>query len=366
MTDERHRLDAIQLLRAIAVLMVVYLHTLLTAAQWPHHPQPLQLQFFHLADVGAAGVDIFFVISGFIITVVAARYTAPKKPWLFLKKRFTRVIPLYWLVSLISIGLFFLHGKTFPRAAIVKTIAFFPFFDNSFFDLPVLSRGWTLSFELLFYLVIALSIRLAGKRYAIITIAFFISCILVNYALLPARYTLIGFLGNAIMLEFLIGILAAYVYLSANKVNRRAANFLWMSGLACLLLSVFTSLGNLMHTPETWAGVASLQRSIIWGIPAFLLVTGITLKEKLGTFYVHPCWIAIGNASFSIYLTHAILIQSIYVRWDRWVLDRWIWPDAFAIFTLIASTMGGYLFFKFVEKPVLAFLSKPLGIVAHN
>ena len=98
------RLDSVQVLRAVAVLLVVWAHSIDAAEQ--SHALPVQIGFFHWENFGAAGLDIFFVISGFIVSLVAARAaeratvsrTAAARN--FLQRRCTRIFPLYWILTL--------------------------------------------------------------------------------------------------------------------------------------------------------------------------------------------------------------------------------------------------------------------------
>ena len=181
MINDTARLNGIQLLRAIAVLLVVHCHILDRQAGLGGS---LQQSFFYLQNFGAAGVDIFFVISGFIITIVANPYAQHRQGWPFFVKRLLRVVPLYWLVSVLAAILFYRrNGSMVETEAIAKTFLFYPFIGNSPSMGPVVFQGWTLSFELLFYTVTALAIRQGSKKYMPAVILFFLCCVLLNYAL---------------------------------------------------------------------------------------------------------------------------------------------------------------------------------------
>jgi exopolysaccharide production protein ExoZ len=104
MINNSARLNGIQLLRAIAVLLVIHCHIL---DRQIATGGSIQQSFFYLQDFGASGVDIFFVISGFIITLVAHPFARMEQGLPFFIKRILRVVPLYWLVSLLSAFLFY-------------------------------------------------------------------------------------------------------------------------------------------------------------------------------------------------------------------------------------------------------------------
>ena len=92
------KIEIVQGLRALAVLLVVWTHSIVAAA---YHSDPKQATFFHLKSFGACGLDIFFVISGFIVSLVASRAVAQNQPSArtFLSRRFTRIFPLYWILT---------------------------------------------------------------------------------------------------------------------------------------------------------------------------------------------------------------------------------------------------------------------------
>jgi len=366
--NHRSRLNTIQLLRAVAVLMVVHCHTIDLQPAHTKSGNSFQYQFFYLPNFGAAGVDIFFVISGFIITVISAHYARSNKVYDFFIKRLIRVIPLYWLVSLLFIVISLVFGRHNPIGHIVMSFVIFPFFNDPHFDIPVLIQGWTISFELLFYMVITAAMKCSRRWYILITVLFFSACILFNYNhTRTAHNGLVNFFGNGIMLEFLMGMVTGIVFLSPVSVKPIVTNIFMFAGIAGLLMSVFTGYGIISQGIGIVLGTSSLERVLIWGVPSALLVAGVALKEKSHPVFIHSFWIAIGNASFSIYLTHLIILPSLYVKcWVRWGVTDMIQPDLLLFISLALAIMGGFLFYKMVEIPVLrklnAYVTKPAGI----
>ncbi len=350
MINNTTRLNGIQLLRAIAVLLVVHCHIL---DRQMGRGGSRQQSFFYLQNFGAAGVDIFFVISGFIITLVATPYAQLGQGQPFFIKRILRVVPLYWLVSLLATFLFYQHtGNMVRTVAIEKTLLFYPFIDNSAITGPIVFQGWTLSFELLFYAVTAFFIRLGSKKCFLGVLLFFSACILFNYAL-GIHWLLMVFLGNGIMLEFLLGVCCGLLFLSGIRFSAFQVHALLFAGIAGFLASLVLGFGAISESVNTLNGTQSLLRSAVWGIPAALLVGGMAMKEKGKPLPVNPLWIAIGNASFSIYLTHVLIIQSLYARWTKWgIQGKWP-PDLQVLITLAAVIALGYLFYLLVEKPIL-------------
>lgn len=350
MIKDTARLNGIQLLRAIAVLLVVHCHILDREAGLGGS---LQQSFFYLQNFGAAGVDIFFVISGFIITVVANPYAQRRQGGPFFVKRFLRVVPLYWLVSVLAAILFYRrNGSMVETEAIAKTFLFYPLIGNSPRIGPVVFQGWTLSFELLFYAVTALTIRFGSKRYMPALMLFFLCCVLLNYALGNLHPPLV-FLGNGIMLEFLLGVCCGWLFLSGASFSVFQSNATIAAGIAGLMATLFLGYGGISESGNAIFGTLSLQRSALWGIPAAFLVAGVAMKEKRRPLRVSLFWIGIGNASFSIYLVHVLIIRSLYVRWIKWGIQGKLQPDlqVFVIMGLVIAL--GYLFYLLIEKPLL-------------
>lgn len=350
MVNNTARLNGIQLLRAIAVLLVVHCHIL---DRQIGMGGSIQESFFYLQNFGAVGVDIFFVISGFIITIVAIPYSRQARGAGFFIKRILRVAPLYWLVSLLAVFLGYRRNGTMVEMdALAKTFLFYPFIGNSPRMGPVVFQGWTLSFELLFYTVTALAIKLSGIKFRPAVILFFLGCVLLNY-ILGNRYELLIFLGNGIMLEFLLGVGCGWLFLSSIRLSVFQANALIITGTVLLLATLILGYGGISESGNTIVGSLSLPRSALWGLPAALLVAGIAMKEKLQPLQVYRIWIAIGNASFSIYLIHVLIIGSLYVRWVKWGVQGKLQPDLQVLITLSIITGSGYLFYLLVERPLL-------------
>ena len=353
------RLNSIQLLRAIAVIMVVYSHVFTVQPAHTKAGNAVEHQFFSLASFGAAGVDIFFVISGFIITYIAAGYAYNNQAGRFLTKRLLRVVPLYWLVTLLHLLLSYWHGiRNADSARLLRSFLIFPFFDDGAYNSPLLIQGWTLPFELLFYTVVALAIQLNRFRYQLLTFLFFLTCIVINYCFTRSFMLPFSFLGNAMMLEFLMGAITAMVFLAAVDVQPRYTTLLLLAGTGALLLTVFTGYPAFTRGVVLAEGIRPLQRVFIWGLPAALIVAGLVLKEKQRVMRVPAFLLAIGDASFSIYLVHLLVLVSMYSRWRKWgVLNR-VPPDLLLLISLVLTVLAGCLFYRLVEKPLLHRLNR--------
>ena len=155
------KLNSIQALRAAAAILVVYHHILNqntgNATSW-------QQNFYHLRNFGSIGVDLFFVISGFIIMYVANTYTGLRESINFLVKRFCRINPVYYVATLffvLVLIIFQMSGMNMAPLSssskivnsLYNAILIIPTNGNIESFSPLLTVGWTLSFEWLFYIL---------------------------------------------------------------------------------------------------------------------------------------------------------------------------------------------------------------------
>jgi exopolysaccharide production protein ExoZ len=185
----------VQVLRAVAALLVVFIHldTLLAS---------LGLPVF-----GGGGVDVFFVISGFIMVYTTSlRDTGP---WSFFADRIARIVPLYWSLTLALIVLNFvapalLHSQATWRE-LIESLVFVPFEKPNGLIAPVLYVGWTLNYEMFFYLLFAGGLLLHNRRLGVATVVFCL-VFLVAIGLVERPQGVIGrFYTSTILLEFAVG-----------------------------------------------------------------------------------------------------------------------------------------------------------------
>lgn len=274
------QIQSIQWLRALAALAVVAFHA--------------SLQLGDAFIVGAAGVDVFFVISGFIMWSISARESRPAA---FMVNRIVRITPLYWLAT--GVMIFGALAGLFPRVVltpdhIVNSLLFIPHVSPSNHQVwPLLVQGWTLNYEMFFYALFALTLFAPRALQAWLLCAIF--SVLAGAGLLLKPDGVAAFYTDTIILEFAAGVLLAKLFAANLRIGRVSALALAAAGVAGFVIAHF----------EGDMG----PRALVYGVPALLLVAGVVGLERAGvSFHWRPATF-VGDASYAIYLFHTFAIS---------------------------------------------------------
>ncbi len=285
--------------------------------------------------IGAAGVDLFFVISGFVMGLALSDPDA--RPARFLRVRLWRIAPPYWIatgmVLILALAAPRLLPHVYPAAGhLVLSLLFIPHLDPAGLPFPVLPVGWSLSYEMVFYIAVAAALsqpsprRLASLTWMLVAVMMF------GVVVRPAYYLI----ANPMMLQFLAGALIARAHGRRDLPRHGAGLALIITGLA-----IFCALSR-------FDLYASLWRPLLWGAPAALIVVGAVSLEVQGAI-PRLAWLErLGDASYSIYLCH----WPIVVMLDRTLGARPAW-----LFVPAASAVAvamGWLAWRYVERPLLS------------
>ncbi|MDB5479413.1 MAG: acyltransferase [Caulobacteraceae bacterium] len=318
---------SIQALRALAAVVVVAYHAL----QWDRGG----------FDVGRAGVDVFFVISGVVMWhVTTGRDVAPGA---FLWRRFTRVAPLYWLATLGVLALALVWPAFLPEVRpgwrhLALSLAFIPHLDPRGLPFPTLPPGWSLDYEALFYGIFAAV--LAGPRAwrGRLVVGALIAVTAFGF-LLPDPYYYLG--ANPMLLQFAAGVCLGIAVENGLAPPRWLG---WVMILAALAWWTAVQAGGLFT--ELW-------RPLLWGVPAVLTVAGALGLELSPGAVRAPAWAArpalvLGDASYAIYILHlpATALVAHTLGYGR--------PWLFLPVAIAASIAAGLAGRAWVEKPLLA------------
>jgi peptidoglycan/LPS O-acetylase OafA/YrhL len=327
----RRDLATIQALRAAAALLVVLKHT------------PL--------DIGNFGVDIFFVISGFIISFVASRDTSN-----FLARRLFRVVPLYWLGTLVVASVMLLAPNLLRHPMrdagdLLCSLLFVPYRSPNGFVEPVLFLGWTLNYEMFFYALFALALWVSRKNHAVLVLAGLVSLVLIGWAL-PLRAIPLQFWTSPIMLEFGFGVVLFQLWRRQWIPTVRPGAAIALVAAPMLLLCIAERQG--------FAG----ERFLWSGIPAFLVVVVALAAE--GRVAVPAFLVLIGDASYSLYLFHPYLVIGIN-RLLAFAVDNVLLQYLAIVPTVMLAVALAVMCYRYVEKPSNTWLRhrflKPTGFV---
>lgn len=334
---------SVQVLRGLAAMLVVLLHSMESARD--HIGSKLVLYS------GAAGVDIFFAISGFIMVVTTAHsWGAPGAGAAFIKRRLIRLVPLYWIATTFRLLLLISlpHLVRLTKLHLWHTVAsflFIPAWNFEHLPVPVLPVGWTLSYELFFYVLFAVGLVLSDRPIRWATGLLLLS-IAIGYFRGPSWGAPTVIL-NSVLLEFIFGMAIGYATLSGFRVNAIFAKALFVVSLLALLV---TDIGRAGSPP----------RVIVWGIPAaFILLASVSLEERVREpFAGLPT--TLGDASYAIYLFHIFTIEGVWVVLDKLRLTPRLGAVIpILICTALSAFVGVYVHY-YIERPSTDFLRSKL------
>jgi len=343
------KLKSLQVLRGLAAMLVVWHHAY-THLRVP----PGVLAPPHMRMAGGFGVDIFFVLSGFIIARTAIfehRAAAGDFIW----RRVMRVAPMFWIMSLpwIALALMkarYLPGQTLDLRQIVATITFWPVYDQ--LVKPLLGIGWTLCYEILFYGCMAalLTRETIGYRWLWPMSAFG----LIAASRLVADMPLNRFLGNLVILEFLGGVALARLHQPSGVPRRWAGAAALLTGLA-LWLSYTWLTGALGLQIDAWEAVGDVNRVVVFGPAAVLVVYGaLQFEDRIGGWLGRRL-VQLGDASYSIYLSHGIAMFGVMYP-IAWVMH--FDGDMTMVGGIVLAALFGLVVYRWIERPVLSLFAR--------
>jgi exopolysaccharide production protein ExoZ len=342
----------IQAMRGVASLLVFCIHVLVTSPNmgvdslaWYYYP------------IGSSGVDIFFVISGFIITLVAPKSTAESNSAVhFAVRRIIRIYPIYWVVlfiAMVASSVIFLSPPLDHRPLWMKIFLTTTRNDK-------ILAAWSLAFEIYFYSVVTILLIFFRKhiiRAIICWCIIMLPLIYYGVTIHPSWSWAIPFDWfipfDPIILEFMLGVLVAtlfrndYLPLGVTAV---------VVGVAGLLMGGEAIRHYEMQVLPSWWRIAC------FGIPAALLIYGLVAVERRRCWVMHPLWQKLGDASYSLYICHQLVLFSLLAIWQHTGLIRHIrGPVSLVIWALIAFTIGVSAHY-YIEVPLARWLSRRIGI----
>ncbi len=327
----------VQYLRSVAALAVFYFHL---SETFKNHSSSDGVP---IEQIGAAGVDLFFVISGFIMAMIV--WNRPVTFSGFLKDRLIRIVPLYWLLTFIvfAIAVFaptLLSSTKADPLQLLHSLFFVPYGMSENSAVPTLVVGWTLNYEMFFYCIIAVFAGFAKDRWLIVSSTFICGLAFAGFFIQPGN-GYIAFYLDPIILEFPMGVLVFHFWrMTSNQQNKLISAALFVTSVIAIALLFNKDPGQ--------------YRFIYWGIPATLL-----LYASLNFFtFKNEGLRKLGDWSYSIYLLHVFMIMGFHKVLVPALPQITIpWPLLVATITaalITASIVSYYLF----ERPVAQWLKR--------
>jgi len=356
------RLLLVQALRAVAAAMIVVLHaeSLVRIYAEQHNYSFAPIEIFPLG----AGVDLFFVISGFVIVYSSQGLFAQAGGTReFLTRRLIRILPLYWAaltLRVTGLAIAVLIGATvsFPDLpAIITSYLFIPYDSFGYgadYPFPIVDLGWSLNYEMFFYALFACFICFARDKAVLLFVAAIFLLVGLGSVLAPAD-TALQFWTRPIIVEFAAGTMIALLFLKGVALRQPARLLLIALGVG-LWLTIQASWFTDMSPP----GFYSWTRVLIWGLGAAILFAAVAL----GPAPASSPWLRkaalLGDSSYVLYLLHPVffLLVKGALRFVT-VPQSCLWLVVFgaAGFAIVSAAAV----YQLAEAPVLKFLKAQIG-----
>lgn len=345
----RDMLRTVQAARGVAAGLVVLCHagTILGSSACLGY-----VPFLGIFRFGHAGVDFFFVLSGFIISTVHQNDIGqPGVIRSYVWKRLVRIYPIYWLVAggAIALAIFGLPPESNLSTIPAKNLLYYFLLLPQY---PVLGVAWTLAHEILFYLVFGLAI--VSRPIGLVAFGLWTALTVVNVLSSPPDLTpwaptdlWFGFLGSSYHLQFLLGIAVAA---GVRRFLLPQPRLIVLAGIAGLVVTAWLeNTGSILYI-----GYAS---QALFGFFSAVTLAGLVVGERRGQLQAPRIAVSLGAASYSIYLVHVPAIAALATLFaDKGtnILPGWL-----LLLTLaVAAVVLGGIIHVVAERPLLRLMQR--------
>ena len=335
----------IQLLRFTAAMLVVGMH--ISQAISIHTTGPGSEQYWH---GGAAGVNIFFVVSGFVMALSsrAATGDAPSRwraVWILMRGRLLRIVPQYWFNTLLKVALLLAVSTLAVTSSIedghlAASLSFLVLVSPWGLVQSILPVGWTLNFEILFYLVFALAVASGAPRIRFCLLVFLL--IFLSAHFFPLVRTL-AFYGQAIVFELVLGALIAAVLLRSPAPPAVVSVISILAGLVLVFSIQWPA--DAVRLGTMGLGAATIVMGTVW-------LEAAIIKNRFAAQFSFA-----GDASYSIYFSHTFVVPAgALALWQLGVQDC----VAVLLRACGAVVATGFASCCWLEKPMTLYLKRIL------
>lgn len=329
-------IKSIQYLRGLAALAVVLFHA--SGAILVHYTVE-QKNFY---SWGEAGVDLFFIISGFIMVYITFNKDVGVADFLY--KRFVRIYPIFYVYATIALIIFIISPDSINRSAaeptkILPSYLLIPY--TNYTNLVLVA--WTLVYEVHFYILFALSLLLMNK-YRYIFTGFILSVISIS-SLFKYESFYLHYISSPIILEFLLGMILYFLIYNRSDKNLWFLIFFFMMAIFALFFN----------------GVVPV-RVISYGAISFLLMFFVLLLEIRGILKIDNIFsiflMKLGDSSYSLYLSHLFVIGAGVIILNKLHFINNSTVQIMIILLAGGAVVWGWISYRFIEKPIIDFLMK--------
>lgn len=316
------QLVSVQVVRAIGISVIIIAHISMAILNTVYPDADTQVGWVKYIYGCRSAIDMFFVFSGFIMVYIANRGFSVKgaaaKFFLF---RLTRIIPVYWFYTFLAVALaFFIHaiglqeGAGLERpslVALLKSLFFIPYASSmlpvtnvdGITAYPALLVGWTLNYEIFFYIIFAFCMRFTLLK-GLLALSAITSVLTIAHTICPPAYVPLYFWTAPVMWKFVIGTWVGYLYVTNVRFKKIPS---WLATVFCAVLyaGLFLLYVDNLHPDSLYFHVMSGALTAL--ISAAIVLTQLE-QAKAPKFLVH-----IGDASYATYLSHYFIVVLFYV-----------------------------------------------------
>lgn len=340
LNSQKPVLDILQVLRGLAALLITAKHALYEVETVYADFVSPEYKFYTLA------IDVFFVLSGFIMVYTTDGRSGFSVAKDFMLRRVLRIVPNYWFYTILLALVAFIMPQVLDKASFdvigfLKSLFFIPYYNSAADLQPFLAVGWSLNYEMYFYFVFAVFLLLPPRYMIYGLTAYFLTTVYVLPHILPDGVFL-AFYTKDIVLEFLAGAIIGTLFLRGVRLP---AVTLWPMAICAAVVAGFVFVPNVF---EAWTGVAYDR-----GVAAVFILAALILPR--GAEFLRAPWVFrfAGDASYTIYLSHAFFIGAVTQFVMLLGLDNFIGPWPIFVVVMLACGVGGGILYLLIEKPMV-------------
>jgi len=357
----------IQFLRFAAAMMVVLYHT---AARVPPNHTVLGGLLETGQSLGFGGVDIFFVISGFIMAHTTSGHAGAIQSLDFARRRLARIFSGYWPFYFAALLIFYHYRpEHFAESHLLASFFLWP----QSLNLVLLEISWTLSYELYFYLLFSILMLATapGRRFGIVAGALFLLLAynfyrhFISHAFSPEHIYFqpiwLLFLSSPFLLEFFAGSLIAW-WLAKHETGPAWS---WFTA-GCMLFLAGGWINDHLYGGRIEQGFHTLPRVLVFGIPASMIVAGLVRLERAGWQTPEGFSLLTGGASYAIYLSHILILTLVWNSGLAGLVNGWpanLMVTAYLL-VMLAILLFSVLHYRWLEQPLHRSFKRWLGVGA--